>query len=62
MSLFDHLVETALASRSDLAQLRPVVEKELLHHDILRTMEQDSTGQWIMRHTAGRRVGTVEHR
>lgn len=40
MSLFDHLVETALASRVDLAQLRPVVEKELLHHDILRTMAE----------------------
>ena len=33
---FDHVVETALSNRPDLALLRPVVEKELLHHDILR--------------------------
>ena len=38
MSLFDTLVDEALRSRSDLALLRPVVEKELLHHDILREM------------------------
>lgn len=40
MSLFDRLVDAALAARADLAQLRPVVEKELLHHDILRTMAE----------------------
>lgn len=40
MSLFDNLVDAALVSRADLAQLRPVVEKELLHHDILRTMAE----------------------
>lgn len=38
MSLFDHLVNEALRARADLASLRPVVEKELLHHDILREM------------------------
>lgn len=38
MSLFDQLVAEALRSRGDLAPLRPVVEKELLHHDILREM------------------------
>lgn len=38
MSLFDQLVDHALAAKSDLAPLRVVVEKELLHHDILREM------------------------
>ena len=38
MSLFDKLVDEAIKSRADLATLRPVVEKELLHHDILREM------------------------
>lgn len=38
MSLFDQLVDEALKSRSDLTTLRPVVEKELLHHDILREL------------------------
>ena len=40
MSLFDLLVDEALRSRADLATLRPVVEKELLHHDILREMSE----------------------
>lgn len=38
MSLFDHLVDEALKNRQDLAPLRMVVEKELLHHDILRVL------------------------
>jgi predicted nucleotidyltransferase component of viral defense system len=38
VSLFDQLVNQALRGRADLASLRPVVEKELLHHDILREM------------------------
>lgn len=38
MSLFERLVDEALRSHADLATLRPVVEKELLHHDILREM------------------------
>lgn len=40
MSLFDQLVDTALRTRADLATLRSVVEKELLHHDILREMSE----------------------
>jgi predicted nucleotidyltransferase component of viral defense system len=36
--LFDQTVDEALRSRADLKALRPVVEKELLHHDILREM------------------------
>jgi predicted nucleotidyltransferase component of viral defense system len=38
MNLFDQLVNEALRSRAELTTLRPVVEKELLHHDILREM------------------------
>ena len=38
MSLFDQLVDEALRNRQDLAPLRVVVEKELLHHDILRML------------------------
>jgi hypothetical protein len=38
VSLFDQLVNQALRARADLSSLRPVVEKELLHHDILREM------------------------
>lgn len=38
VSLFDQLVDEALRAREDLASLRSVVEKELLHHDILREM------------------------
>ena len=41
MSLFDQLVGEALRSRGDLTTLRPVVEKELLHHDILRELSND---------------------
>ena len=38
MSLFDSLVSQALRAQGELAPLRVVVEKELLHHDILREM------------------------
>lgn len=38
MSLFDELVDAALNNQQALAPLRIVVEKELLHHDILRTL------------------------
>lgn len=38
MSFFDQLVDEALKARPDLPTLRPVVEKELLHHDILREL------------------------
>lgn len=40
MSLFDRLVDEALAHRAELAPLRVVVEKELLHHDILRVLSE----------------------
>ncbi len=40
MNLFDQLVDQAVRTRSDLAPLRPAVEKELLHHDILREMSE----------------------
>lgn len=38
MSLFDLLVDEALKNQQDLSPLRAVVEKELLHHDILRVL------------------------
>ena len=40
MTLFDRLVNEALRAQSGLAPLRMVVEKELLHHDILREMAE----------------------
>src|SRR5690554_4525781 len=42
MSLFNQLVEQALSNNAELTQLRIVVEKELLHHDILRIMSENS--------------------
>lgn len=38
MNLFDQLVTEAINNRQDLSTLRVVVEKEILHHDILREM------------------------
>ena len=38
MNLFDRTVAEALRNQQGLSLLRPVVEKELLHHDILREM------------------------
>ena len=38
MSLFDTLVSGVLDASPEYDSLRPVVEKELLHHDILRMM------------------------
>jgi predicted nucleotidyltransferase component of viral defense system len=38
VSLFDVLVDEALKNQQELAPLRVVVEKELLHHDILRVL------------------------
>lgn len=35
MSLFDRLVDQAIGNHAELAHLRVVVEKELLHHDIM---------------------------
>lgn len=40
MTLFDRLVDEALRAQNGLAPLRMVVEKELLHHDILREMAE----------------------
>jgi len=38
VSLFDQLVDEALKNQAELSPLRSVVEKELLHHDIIREM------------------------
>lgn len=38
MNLFDRLVDEALRNSPEHAPLRAVVEKEILHHDILREM------------------------
>ncbi len=40
MSLFDRLVAEAMTNQGELAPLQVVVEKELLHHDILREMSR----------------------
>ena len=40
MSLFDQLVDEALVNRQELSSLRVIVEKELLHHDILRVLSE----------------------
>jgi predicted nucleotidyltransferase component of viral defense system len=40
VTLFDRLVDEALRAQDGLAPLRMVVEKELLHHDILREMAE----------------------
>ncbi len=40
MSLFDTLVDQVLERNRELTALQPVVEKEILHHDILREMAQ----------------------
>ncbi|KIH75422.1 Predicted nucleotidyltransferase component of viral defense system [Geoalkalibacter ferrihydriticus] len=40
MSLFDQLVDEAIRSLPQFSSLRVVVEKELLHHDILREMSR----------------------
>ena len=40
MNLFDQLVSLAAKRQAGLIPLRSVVEKELLHHDILREMNQ----------------------
>lgn len=40
MNLFDKLVNEAIKNQPELTALRMVVEKELLHHDILRVLSQ----------------------
>lgn len=42
MNLFDKLVNEALLNQPELSALRLVVEKELLHHDILRILSQNN--------------------
>lgn len=42
MNLFDRLVTEALKSNPHLSPLRIVVEKELLHHDILRVLSHNN--------------------
>jgi len=41
MNLFDQLVERAMRSEDALGTVRPAIEKELLHHDILREMSRN---------------------
>ena len=41
MNLFDLLVTEALKNQAHLSPLRIVIEKELLHHDILRILSQN---------------------
>jgi len=40
MNLFDKTVQTALEYNKQYNGLRPVVEKEIMHHDILRAMNK----------------------
>ena len=40
MSLFERLVAAAVENQSELVPLQAVVEKELLHHDIIREMSK----------------------
>ena len=51
MSLFDQLVDEAIKHNDNLASLRVVVEKELLHHDIIREMSRagllDQLTLWV---------------
>lgn len=42
MNLFDQLVTEALKNQPKLSTLRIVVEKELLHHDILRVLSHNN--------------------
>ena len=42
MNLFDQLVTEALKTQPKLSSLRVVVEKELLHHDILRILSHNN--------------------
>ncbi|MDR3201065.1 MAG: nucleotidyl transferase AbiEii/AbiGii toxin family protein [Spirochaetales bacterium] len=40
MSFFDDVISAALEADTEYAALRPVLEKEVLHHDILREMNK----------------------
>ena len=48
MNLFDQLTREALRNTPELGLLRPVVEKELLHHDILREMGDSGVLQGLV--------------
>ena len=41
MNLFEQTVNAVLANQQDYSILRPAVEKEILHLDILRTLNKD---------------------
>lgn len=47
MNLFEQLVNQALSHNTELTQLRVVVEKELLHHDILLAMSDSGLLQQL---------------
>lgn len=47
MNLFDRLVQQALTNIPDLAPLQVVVEKELLHHDIMRILSESGMLQGL---------------
>lgn len=47
MNLFDQLVQQALTNIPDLAPLQVVVEKELLHHDIMRILSESGMLQGL---------------
>ncbi|MFK3818237.1 nucleotidyl transferase AbiEii/AbiGii toxin family protein [Pseudomonas sp. NPDC089407] len=47
MTLFDRLVQQALTNIPDLAPLQVVVEKELLHHDIMRILSESGMLQGL---------------
>lgn len=42
MNLFDQLIQEALKKNPELSLLKIVVEKELLHHDILRILSENN--------------------
>lgn len=47
MNLFEQIVNQALGNETELTQLRAVVEKELLHHDILLAMSESGLLQQL---------------
>lgn len=47
MNLFDQLVTEAIKNQPELSTLRVVIEKELLHHDILRTLSENDLLQHL---------------
>lgn len=47
MNLFDQLVQQALTNIPDLAPLQVVVEKELIHHDIMRILSESGMLQGL---------------